>query len=196
MSELEKLKSEKAALLVMDYQNDIVSSYVAETKTFLARAKELIHSARESGVQVIYVVVGFRPGYPEISPRNKSFSAIGKSGTRFVMGHAGADVHPDIAPQAQDLRVMKRRVSAFAGSDLELVLRARGIEHLILCGISTSGVVLSTLRQAADLDYQITVVADCCSDQDPELHRVLVDKVFPRQAEVLDAKSLMAKMPR
>jgi nicotinamidase-related amidase len=80
--------------------------------------------------------------------------------------------------------VTKRRVSAFAGSDLDVVLRAQSIGHLVLAGIATSGVVLSTLRQAADLDYQLTVLADGCLDADPEVHRVLLEKVFPRQAEV------------
>jgi nicotinamidase-related amidase len=80
--------------------------------------------------------------------------------------------------------VTKRRVSAFTGSDLDVLLRARGTTHLVLAGIATSGVVLSTLRQAADLDYQLTVLADGCLDADPEVHRVLLAKVFPRQAEV------------
>jgi nicotinamidase-related amidase len=80
--------------------------------------------------------------------------------------------------------VTKKRVSAFAGSDLETVLRRRAVDHLVLTGIATSGVVLSTLRQAADLDYRLTVLADGCLDGDPEVHRVLTEKIFPRQAEV------------
>jgi nicotinamidase-related amidase len=80
--------------------------------------------------------------------------------------------------------VTKRQVSAFVGSDLDVLLRARAIDHLVLAGIATSGVVLSTLRQAADLDYRLTVLADGCLDADPEVHQVLVGKVFPRQAEV------------
>ena len=79
----------------------------------------------------------------------------------------------------------KRRVSAFAGSDLEVLLRGLGAGTLVLTGIATSGVVLSTLRQAADLDYRLVVLADACLDADPEVHRVLAEKVFPRQAEVL-----------
>jgi len=75
--------------------------------------------------------------------------------------------------------VTKRRVSAFTGSDLEVVLRADGMDRLVLAGIATSGVVLSTLRQAADLDYRLTVLADGCLDADPEVHRVLTEKVFP-----------------
>ena len=78
----------------------------------------------------------------------------------------------------------KRRVSAFAGSDLDVVLRGLDAGTLVLAGIATSGVVLSTLRQAADLDYRLIVLADACLDADPEVHRVLTEKVFPRQAEV------------
>jgi nicotinamidase-related amidase len=80
--------------------------------------------------------------------------------------------------------VTKRRVSAFTGSDLEVVLRGLGVGKLVLTGIATSGVVLSTLRQAADLDYQLAVLADGCLDADPEVHRVLTEKIFPRQAQV------------
>jgi nicotinamidase-related amidase len=81
-------------------------------------------------------------------------------------------------------------VSAFAGTDLDLVLRANGIETLILTGIITSGVVLSTLRHAADADYRLLVVGDCCSDRDEEVHRVLLDKVFPQQATITTAAGL------
>jgi nicotinamidase-related amidase len=81
--------------------------------------------------------------------------------------------------------VTKRRVSAFAGSDLDFVLRAGGIDSLVLTGIATSGVVLSTLRQAADLDFELTVLSDACADGDEEVHRVLIEKVFPRQAAVI-----------
>src|SRR5260370_14288192 len=107
---------------------------------------------------------------------------------------AAIEINPAIAAQPTDIVVTKRRVSAFSGSDLEVVLRAQGISHLALCGIATSGVVLSTLREAADKDYQLTVLADCCVDNDEEVHRVLLSKVFPRQAEVLQAESWLAKL--
>jgi nicotinamidase-related amidase len=80
--------------------------------------------------------------------------------------------------------VVKKRVSAFTGSDLEVLLRSMNADHLVLTGIATSGVVLSTLREAADRDYRLTVLADACADRDDEVHRVLVEKVFPRQAVV------------
>ena len=93
-----------------------------------------------------------------------------------------------------DVVVVKHRVSAFAGTDLEQILRAREIDTLILLGLATSGVVLSTLRHGADADYRLVVVKDCCADGDEEVHRVLTEKVFVRQATVLDAAELIAAL--
>ena len=171
------------ALLVMDVQQSIVDRF-GDDEAYLPRLAAAVETARRAGIRVIYVVVGFRAGHPEVSERNKSFAAIAGTG-RFADGDPGAAIHPAVAPAPGDIIVTKRRVSAFTGSDLEVVLRAAGIDHLVLTGIATSGVVLSTLRQAADLDYRLTVLADGCLDADPEVHRVLTDKVYPRQADVL-----------
>lgn len=177
------------ALLVMDVQPSIVQRYPDEK--YLARLAAAIEAARTADIPVVYVVVGFRPGAPEVSTRNKMFGRLA--------GAPAADPdstlpHPAIAPKDGDVIVTKRRVSAFAGSDLDLVLRAGGIEHLVLTGIATSGVVLSTLRQAADLDFGLTVLADGCLDNDPEVHRVLTEKVFPRQADVLTVDEWLASL--
>lgn len=94
-------------------------------------------------------------------------------------------IYESVKPKPGEPIVTKLRVSAFSGSDLEVILRSLRIDTLILTGIATSGVVLSTLREAADRDYTLKVLADACLDSDPEVHRVLVEKVFPRQAEVL-----------
>jgi nicotinamidase-related amidase len=170
-------------LLVMDVQRGIVGRYADAAPDYLARLRSAVDHAHGSGVPVIYVVIGFRDGHPEVSAANKTFSALAE-GTRFTAADPDTAVHPDVAPTEEDIVVTKKRVSAFAGSDLEVVLRGRGIDHLVLSGIATSGVVLSTLRQAADLDYRLTALADGCLDGDPEVHRVLTEKVFPRQAEV------------
>ncbi len=169
------------ALLVMDVQEGTITRF-AQTGDLLERLNTAITAARAASIPVIYVVVSFRQGYPEISPRNKSFSTIKQ---RLSNPMTTAEIPPAIAPQPTDIVVTKRRVSAFTGSDLEVILRAQGISHLVLCGIATSGVVLSTLREAADKDYQLTVLSDCCLDADEEVHRVLLTKVFPRQADVV-----------
>ena len=183
---------EATALLVMDVQRGIVERFAGEAG-YLPRLGRAITAARAAGIPVIYVTIGFRPGHPEISARNRSFSAVASAG-RFTETDPAAEIHPAVAPAAGDLQVTKRRVSAFAGSDLEVLLRGLGAGTLVLAGIATSGVVLSTLRQAADLDYRLVVLADACLDADPEVHRVLTEKVFPRQAEVLTVAQWQAQV--
>jgi nicotinamidase-related amidase len=172
------------ALLVMDMQVGILGM-LPEAAGILEKVSSAIATARSKNIPVIYVVVGFRQGAPEINVNNKTFSA-GKERFSNMDMTAFMQVHDSIAPQAGEVTVIKRRVSAFTGSDLEVVLRSFGIQHLILTGIATSGVVLSTLREAADKDYRITVLSDCCADGDEEIHRVLTTKIFPRQADVLE----------
>lgn len=173
----------KTALLIMDVQQGIVGRYVDPSTDLLPALRRAADAARAADVPVIYVRVAFREGAPEISARNRRFSTLARSGGMGIDDPA-TSIHPDIAPEKGDVVVVKKRVSAFSGSDLDVVLRGLEVDSLVLSGIATSGVVLSTLRQAADLDYRLTVLRDGCADADPEVHRVLLDKVFPRQAEV------------
>jgi nicotinamidase-related amidase len=178
-----KMDYKNTALLVMDMQTSIVGMLPAKAiiKGNVAKA---IAYARNNSIPVIYVVVGFRQGLPEVSSNNKGFSA-----SKERLANADMDewtkIDDAVAPQANDIIVSKRRVSAFTGSDLEVVLRAFDVKHLVLTGVSTSGVVLSTVREAADKDYALTVLSDACADGDEEVHRVLTTKVFTRQADVI-----------
>mgnify|MGYP001552876858 FL=1 len=181
----------RTAVLLMDYQVGIVANVAGGAEALLARANAVAAAARTAGMTVIFVKVCFRPGHPEIGATNLRFSEL-KGTARFARDDPATEIHPAVAPQPGDIVVMKRRVSAFTGSDLEVILRARGIETLVLGGIATSGVVLSTLRQAADADYRLVVLADCCADRDAEVHRVLLEKVFPRQATVTTAEAFVA----
>lgn len=178
------------ALLVMDFQALVVENYATDKDTLLAQTARLLNAARGKGLTVIYVVVGFRLGFPEISARNMSFNAIKGTG-RFAVGDSNAEIHRAVAPNAEETVVTKHRVGAFVGTDLDMILRANSIETLLLAGIATSGVVLSTVRHAADADYRLVVVRDCCSDQDTEVHRILLDKVFPRQAAVTSVDEIL-----
>jgi nicotinamidase-related amidase len=182
----ERIAMANQALLIMDVQNSIVERYGDSSGALLDQLAAAVAAARKASVPVIYVRVAFRDGAPEINPRNRMFSRLAGAGGMGEMDPS-TQVHPAVAPQPGDILITKKRVSAFAGSDLEVVLRSRGVDSLVLTGIATSGVVLSTLRQAADLDYELTVLRDGCADGDPEVHSVLLDKVFPRQANVTTA---------
>lgn len=174
---------QNTALLVMDMQLGILGR-LPNANAIIANVAKAITSAREKKIPIIFVAVGFRQGAPEVSPNNKGFAAGKEMFAKIDMAEF-MKIHPDLAPADGEITVAKRRVSAFTGSDLEVILRSFGIQHIILTGIATSGVVLSTAREAADKDYVITILADCCADGDEEVHRVLMTKVFPRQADVL-----------
>jgi nicotinamidase-related amidase len=177
-----------SALLVMDVQRGVVERYV-DDGTLLDRLRQAVDAARTMGMPVIFVRVAFRRGHPEVSTRNRGFAAVtSQAGSSFGEEDEATQIHPALAPRAEDPVVVKKRTSAFAGSDLEVLLRSLGITHLVLTGVSTSGVVLSTLREAADRDYELTVLRDACADADDEVHRVLTEKIFPRQSEVLSVK--------
>lgn len=182
----------------MDYHSSIVSIYAGDQqKQLMSRAAGVLTQARRSGVTIIHVRVGFRPGLPEISSRNLLFSAIKNSPERQKLfeGAAG-EIHPAVAPQPGDIVVTKHRVSAFAGTDLQMILRAQEIDTLIMFGIATSGVVLSTLLEAGDADYRLFLIKDCCADQDQELHTCLIDKLFVRRAVVITATEFVDALER
>ena len=161
----------RSAILSMDLQTGVVSVYVKEAG-FIPRVAGVLERARAAGLPIIHVKVGFRPDVPEANPRNLFLSTIKASPRHqeFFQGTSGA-IHPALAPASGDLVVTKSRVSAFAGTDLDLLLRAQDIETLIVFGIATSGVVLATFLAAFDADYRLIVIQDCCADQDALLKR-------------------------
>jgi nicotinamidase-related amidase len=182
----------RAALLSLDLQNTIVSLYTKGQDDFLPRIAGVLNAARLSRLNVIHLQVGFRPGLPEIGTRNPLFAAIKSSPQwqQIFQGTAGA-IHPAVAPQGEDIVIVKHRVSAFAGTDLDMILRAGEVETLVLMGIATSGVVLSTLLHATDAEYRVIVVEDCCTDHDAEVHTCLTGKIFPRLGTVVKAAELI-----
>ena len=179
---MKDIKPGNTALLVMDVQEAIVKS-LKEPDIFFKKLNSAIQVARKNKLQIIYVVVGFRSGYPELSHNSKWLTSL-RSRNMNLDRAEGIKISETVTPKEDDIIVTKKRVSAFAGSDLEIILRAKNIRRLILTGIATGGVVLSTLREAADKDFEILVLSDCCADADEEVHRILTTKIFPRQAEV------------
>jgi nicotinamidase-related amidase len=183
----------RPVLLLMDFQHGLVERL--GVPSVVGAADRAALAARAAGIPVMFVRVGFRPGYPEVAEANATFSAVtAQAGDAYTQDHPATQIHATLAPRDGEPVIVKRRVSAFSGSDLDVLLRAAGADALVLAGISTSGVVLSTLRQAADLDYRLTVLADACADPDAEVHRVLTEKVFPRQALVTTADEWIASL--
>jgi nicotinamidase-related amidase len=180
--------SHASVLLVMDIQRKNME-FLPDPAPLLRNIEKAIAAARKANIPVIYVVVGFRNDYPEISADNKIFYQIKQNGGFLLETDEGTEIHPAVAPQSGDIIVKKRRISAFAGSDLEIILRSFKTEQLIITGFATSGVVLSTVREAADKDYLQTILSDCCEDPDKEIHELLLTKVLNKQASILTVKN-------
>jgi nicotinamidase-related amidase len=184
----------KTMLLMADFSTSgIGQNPIAKARQTLERAKEVLDAARSAGIFVGYCISHFRPGFPEVSDRSTTRAARRDSGEVLPTDPA-ALIHPAVQPQAGEPVIAKHRTSAFSGSAFEMILRAHNIETLILMGHATSGVILSTVRLAADLDYHLIVVEDGCADRDPEVHQLLMEKVFPRQGNVVSAKDLVAAL--
>lgn len=181
-----------SALLIMDFQRGIVER-APDAEALLARTSRAIESARKRGICVAYVRVAFEDADVAAMPaRNKMAEAIASYGDFIRSQSPATQIHPDVAPHADEIVVRKTRVGWFTTTDLDAQLRRRGITTLVLAGIATSGVVLSTVREAADRDYGLIVLSDACADSDPVVHEVLVEKVFPRQADVIAVEQFCA----
>ena len=177
---------QSSMLLVMDFQKAILNR-ISQFEDLVERANFVISVAREALISVGYIHVSFTDeDYALIPASNKSFGAL-SSIKAMQIEDPESRIHEFIQPHEGDLVFRKTRVGAFSTTNLLSALREKNVDTLILAGISTSGVVLSTIREAADLDFRIYVLRDCCADQDEEVHQVLLDKVFPRQAYLIDS---------
>ncbi|MEV4096568.1 cysteine hydrolase family protein [Streptosporangium saharense] len=189
-----------SALLVMDYQRGILASLPGsiDQEALLTRVAGAVADMRSYGAAIVHVRVGFTEAdWAAIPSANKAFSYLGK---QRLMHHAdpATDIHPRLAPEPGDIVVRKTRFGALSTTDLDRRLRDRGITTLVLAGVTTGGVVLSTVTDAADRDYRLHVLSDGVADPDPHLHRTLLTGVFPRMAHVIDSvelRSLLRSFP-
>ncbi|HET6858783.1 MAG TPA: isochorismatase family cysteine hydrolase [Streptomyces sp.] len=182
----------RPALLVLDLINALVhpdGKYAADgygeqvaRRGVLERAATAIARARAAGVPVIYVVVGFSPGYADW-PASSELFASARDGDRVLLGTWGTQVHDALKPAADEPVVEKRRISPFFGTHLDVLLRNLGVNTLLLTGVTTDLVVLSTARDGHDRDYRIEVLEDATATDSQETHDAAL-KVIARTAAV------------
>ncbi len=165
------LTKDKAAVLIMDYQNRVVSNVIQDPPGVVDRAARVLNGARQAGIPVIYIVHR-RPG--ALDPDAPE-----------------GQIHPTVAPQPGEQIIAKSRPGAFSTTGLDVTLRERGVDTLVLVGTYTSGCVLSTVRWAADINYKLAVVGDACADRDPQIHHFLVSKIFPWQCTVFTTQEFL-----
>uniref|UniRef100_UPI00403F35E5 isochorismatase family cysteine hydrolase n=1 Tax=Paraburkholderia sp. 22B1P TaxID=3080498 RepID=UPI00403F35E5 len=182
--------SSSTALLVMHYQTDVLNIVSSAAPTLLANTRKLCDLARAKGVKVYFAKIQFSPGYSEVSALNKSGQALKSSGL-FI----NDTIAPELGQQASEPLIIGHRISVFFGTDLQERLSAAGIDTLILAGVESTGVVLSTIGYTSDADYRLYTVKDCCYDRDQIAHDHLFSTAFDTRTYVIslaDASVLLA----
>jgi nicotinamidase-related amidase len=185
-----EVDKKSTALLIADYYEVMGNMPHAVDRTCLQKTLALRQAARKAGLLICYSATIFRPGYPEIGMRNKIFIQTKRSG-KYAVSDPLARLHSAIEPAEGEIVVGKHRVNALFGTDLSIILSAREISTLIVLGFATSGAVLSTIRYAADMDFCLFVVEDCCADTDGAVHDFLCKSIFPLQADVVQSSDLI-----
>ncbi|MEU4725836.1 cysteine hydrolase [Nonomuraea dietziae] len=182
------------ALIVGDLQAGIVDNYPFAAGV-LPVMERVLPAARAAGIPVIFIRFGLRASGRDVAAGNQLISALHGVGTLFHEESPETLVHPRIEPLPGEAVVLKRRASAFAGTDLDLLLRAQRIDSIVLTGVATGAMVAATLYDAFDRDYRLTVLSDACADEEPDVHDFLINRVFPaRGAEVLTSHEWIARL--
>ena len=176
----------KSMFLVLDMINDLShedgpngkKGYgpILARRNIIANTAIAIAKARAAGVPIGYVRVGFSPDYREVATNSGVFNGA-KKAELFKLGSWGTQVHPALAPHPEDYDIIKHRVSPFYATTLDPILGANQITHLVLCGVSTTGAVLSAAKDGHDRDYDITILDDCSAAITDEHHKVTLDMV-------------------
>jgi maleamate amidohydrolase len=180
----------KTALVVMHYQTDILGLFPSVAPALLSNTRRLCDAARAKGVRIYFANLRFSPGYPEVSPLNRNGQGIKRLGL-FLEDRTS----PELGQQADEPLVIAHRASVFFGTDLEAQLSRQGIDSLIMVGIASTGVVLSSVAYASDADFRLYTVKDCCYDPDQVVHEHLFSTAFDSRTTVLslaDALLLLA----
>jgi nicotinamidase-related amidase len=186
-----EMAPDRAALVIIDMQRDFLEpggfgdalgNDVSLLRGAIGPIAAVLAAAREAGMLVIHTREGHRPDLADLSPakrrRGRFATTIGDTGPMgriLVRGEAGHDIIPELAPAADEPVIDKPGKGAFYATDLEAILRGRGITHLILAGVTTEVCVHTTLREANDRGFDCLLLADGTASYFPEFHRAALE---------------------
>ena len=175
------------ALVIIDMQRDFVmpggfgealGNDVKQLQVTIAPTKAILEGARKAGILVVHTREGHRPDLSDCPPsklvRGKGKVRIGDPGPMgriLVRGEVGHDIVPELYPIAGEVVIDKPGKGAFFATDLELILRDRGIKTLMVCGVTTEVCVNTTVREANDRGYECVVLSDCVGSYFPEFQK-------------------------
>ncbi|NMH99541.1 cysteine hydrolase family protein [Pseudonocardia acidicola] len=178
-----ELDPRRTAIIAVHFQNDVITPEGAFGALFAEQAAAagvvpttaaLQEAARAAGALVVYTRVAFQPGYGDLVGNFPLLAMVGQQGC-LVDGTPAAGIVDALAPAEGDIVVTHQRVSGFVGSELDTVLRGRGIDTVMITGVATNISVESTARSAGDLGYRTIVVSDACSAAGPEIHQASLE---------------------
>ncbi len=177
---------DRTALVIIDMQRDFLEpggfgaalgNDVSRLKAAVAPCREVLAAARGAGLLVIHTREGHRPDLSDAPPLKVErgdpamrIGAPGPMGRILVRGEPGHDIIPELYPIAGEPVIDKPGKGAFYQTDLELMLKNRSIETLLVCGVTTEVCVNTTVREANDRGFRCVVISDCCASYFPDFH--------------------------
>lgn len=173
-----ELNPKTTALVVVHMQKDVVNADGAFGGFFAEQAVKVdvvgvtgkvLAAARSAGATVVYTRVAWQPGLADLYVNSPILGIVQQSGC-LVEGSDKAEILPELTPEDTDLVVTHQRVGGFSASQLDVLLRGRGIDTLLFAGVATNFSVEGTARQASDLGYRTVIVSDACSAADQATH--------------------------
>lgn len=192
------------ALILIEYQNDFVTEGgvqhdavkdVMASTNMLAHSRHLLRAAREAGVTVMHVPIAFAEGYPEIPAEPYGILAGIVGSGAFKKGGWGAEIVPEMQPEAADIVIEgKRGLDCFASTNLDFILRARGITDVAIAGFLTNCCVESTMRSAYERGYRVVTVIDCTATVSEEEQRVATEKDFAMFSRPMAHTAFLAEL--
>jgi nicotinamidase-related amidase len=200
-----KIDVKKAALLVIDMQNDLVKAEeepfdavtkMVQSKGVIGNIAKTMAAVRQAGMPVIFIGHVHRKDSADVVPTTTDLMLEGLAPPREAMveGTYGADFVDELKPAPGDHVISKRRSNAFYNTDLELILRSRGIDTVIVCGVVTDGCVANTVRGAREQDLHVVVLSDCCATAMEEDDEYFIKKLFPKVGRVRTSDEIVAVM--
>lgn len=183
------MNPQKTALVLIEFQNDFVKEGGAQhgavkgvmaSTGMLANSLSLVEAARARGVTIMHAPIGFAEGYPEIPAEPYGILAGVRGSGAFRKGSWGAQIAEEMQPQPADIVIEgKRGLDCFATTNIDFILRQRGVETVALAGFLTNCCVESTMRSAYERGFDVVTLTDCCATLSEEEQRVATAKTFP-----------------
>ncbi|MFT4031403.1 MAG: cysteine hydrolase [Siphonobacter sp.] len=184
-----QLSADRTALVLIEFQNDFTTEggvfhggvkAVMDKTNMLKNTVTLVQQARQAGVQIVHVPISFTPNYHELTSKPYGILKGVVDNGAFQKGTWGAEIHTDLKPYPEDIIIEgKRGLCGFASTNLDFILRSRGIQNIALAGFLTNCCVESTMRTAYEKGYNVITLTDCCATLSQEEHDNAIAKDYP-----------------